>query len=58
VVTITLDARFELPRVQRLFPEATIRLRPPEPMRTLPENEPQEQRMPVASNSEQAACWS
>jgi hypothetical protein len=57
-VTITLDARFELPRVQRMFPEATIRLRPREPVRTLPENEPQEQRLPVASHTRQDASWS
>jgi hypothetical protein len=58
VETIVLHARYELPRVQRLFPEATIRLRPPEPLRTLPDNEPQQQRLPVAVYTSRNACWS
>jgi hypothetical protein len=58
VVTITLDVRFETPRVQRVFPEATILVRPPEPMRMLPTNEPQEQRSPVASFTVHEDSWS
>jgi hypothetical protein len=58
IETIVLHARFELRRVQRVFPEATIRVKPPEPLRTLPQSEPQEQQLPVASTIEQDACWS
>jgi hypothetical protein len=63
IATITLDAPIELPRVQRLFPEATIRVRKPNvpapaPIRTLSASQPQERRLPLAAVTVRTVCWS